>query len=57
MTTTGRKLIVFALLVASAFGAGAAIGAAAGPIDVGDSHSESPTTTVTIDIHDPHGGH
>lgn len=49
----GVKLAAFALVLAAAFGVGAAVGTAAGPIDVGggDDHSEShdedrPTTTV-----------
>jgi hypothetical protein len=32
-----RRLVVFALGLAATFGAGAAIGAAVGPISVGDS--------------------
>ena len=58
------KLVAFALLIAATFGAGAALGAVAGPIDTGaehtdmdDDHTESPTTTVTVDLHGPHGDH
>ena len=47
------KLAAFALVLAAAFGVGAAVGTAAGPIDVGggDDRSEGhdrdmPTTTV-----------
>jgi hypothetical protein len=59
------KLVAFALLVAATFGAGAALGAVVGPIDTGDDHdtltgddhTERPTTTVTVDVHGPHGDH
>jgi hypothetical protein len=58
------KLVAFALLIAATFGAGAALGAVAGPIDtgddhtdMGDDHTESPTTSVTVDWHEPHGDH
>lgn len=49
---TGVKLAAFAVVLAAAFGAGAAVGAVAGPIDVdGDEHTGvhdegTPTTTV-----------
>ena len=47
----GVKLAGFALVLAAAFGIGAAVGTAAGPIDVDDRdhpevHEEAPTTTV-----------
>jgi hypothetical protein len=58
------KLVAFALLIAITFGAGAALGAVAGPIDtgadhtdMGDDHTESPTTSVTVDWRGPHGDH
>lgn len=46
------KLAAFAIVLAAAFGAGAAVGAVAGPIDVdGDDHTEvhdegTPTTSL-----------
>ena len=36
--STGRRVALFVAVVATAFGTGAAIGAVAGPIDVGPGH-------------------
>lgn len=68
-TNPGLKLGAFALLLAAALGAGAAVGAAVGPIDTSGGEPEhvdqldhgetppSPDTTspdTTIDVHGDH---
>lgn len=50
----GVKLAAFALVLAAAFGVGAAVGTAAGPIDVGggadhtEVHDEGPPATTVV---------
>lgn len=57
----GTKLAAYALVLAAALGTGAAIGSAAGPIDVGGSdhgepHREDGPTATTVGPHgDDHG--
>ena len=56
---SGTTLAAFAAVLTVAFGAGAAIGAAAGPIDVGGPDSETPTeapvdTIVGVPAHEGH---
>lgn len=49
------KLAGFAVIVAAAFGVGAAIGTVAGPIEVTDEVDHAPMTTVGSGT--GHGGH
>jgi hypothetical protein len=57
----GAKLAAYALVLAAALGAGAALGTAVGPIDVGggthggDHDGGSPTTTAAPHVDGDHG--
>lgn len=52
-----RKLAAFALALAAAVGIGAAVGAAAGPIDTGDEPAHETTTTTDGGDHGGIGSH